>query len=80
MGETGGMFKGAYVRGLASLNSNVHNQKYTDFLKKNADTLWDKARNSNGVFEDKWQGGSSNVNPSTHASGIDVLVAAAAVA
>ncbi|KAF1962877.1 Six-hairpin glycosidase [Byssothecium circinans] len=78
LGEQGAMFKGAYIRGLASLNSNVHEPKYADFLKKNADSVWSKARNAEGLFSDKWQGGSTNVNPTTHASGIDALVAAAA--
>ncbi|CAI6255621.1 unnamed protein product [Periconia digitata] len=76
----GAMFKGAYVRGLASFNSNAQQQKYTDFLKKNADSAWNKARNSEGLISDYWQGGSSSVSVTTQASGIDVLVAAAAVA
>ncbi|PVI07234.1 glycoside hydrolase family 76 protein [Periconia macrospinosa] len=72
------MFKGAYVRGLATLNKNAPQQQYTDFLKKNADSAWNNARNSDGLFTDYWQGGSFNVLVTTQASGIDVLVAAAA--
>lgn len=71
------MFKGAYIRGFASLNNNESQQKYTDFLKKNADAVW-KARTSEGLVPDFWEGGSTNVSPTTHASGIDALVAAAA--
>jgi predicted alpha-1,6-mannanase (GH76 family) len=78
LGEAGSMFKGAFIRGLLSLHRNEPQQAYADFFKKNADSVWSKARNSDGLFQDIWQGGSTNVNIVTHASGIDVLVAAAA--
>lgn len=76
--EQGSMFKGAFIRGLASLHSNEPEQLYADFFKRNADSVWSKARNSDGVLQDKWQGGDNTANTASHASGIDVLVAAAA--
>lgn len=75
--EQGAMFKGAYVRGLSSLNKNEGQQAYTDFLKRNADSALARAKNSDGVIKDRWQGGSEGLNAASHAAGIDVLVAAA---
>ena len=74
--EQAAMFKGAYIRGLSSLNRNERGQSRTDFLKKNADSLLQKARNGDGVFIDRWQGGSNGASVTSHASGIDLLVAA----
>lgn len=75
--EQGAMFKGAFVRGLSVLNENERKQEVTDFLKKNADSLLAQPRGDGGVFVDRWQGGSTNSNAGSHASGIDLLVAAA---
>lgn len=74
--EQGAMFKGAYIRGLSSLNRNERAQSRTDFVKKNADSLLQKAKNGDGIFTDRWQGGSSGAIVTSHASGIDLLVAA----
>lgn len=70
-------FKGAFVRGLATLNENERQQSFVDFLMKNADSAWNQDKVNGGVIPDRWQGGSSNSNPASHAAGIDVLVAAA---
>jgi predicted alpha-1,6-mannanase (GH76 family) len=75
--EQGAQFKGAFVRGLSRLNENQGQQRYTDFLKKNADSAWSQNKVDGGVIIDRWQGGSSNSNTASHAAGIDVLVAAA---
>ncbi|KAF2639202.1 Six-hairpin glycosidase [Massarina eburnea CBS 473.64] len=80
LGEQGAMFKGAYIRGLATLNSQIHSPEYTDFFKKNAESLWSNAVNADGVIEDRWQGGSSEVSFPSHGAGLDVLVAAGAAA
>lgn len=74
--EQGAMFKGAYVRGLSTLNENEGQQAYTDFLKKNADSALASARDGEGVIRDRWQGGSEGSGAASHAAGIDVLVAA----
>jgi predicted alpha-1,6-mannanase (GH76 family) len=76
--ETSAQFKGAFVRGLSTLNENEPRQEVTDFLRRNADSAWAQNKVDNGVIVDKWQGGSSNANTASHAAGIDVLVAAAA--
>ncbi|KAJ4381314.1 hypothetical protein N0V86_003663 [Didymella sp. IMI 355093] len=75
--QQGAMFKGAYVRGLSTLNENEGQQAYTDFLKRNADSALANARDGEGVFRDRWQGGSDGTSAASHAAGIDVLVAAA---
>ncbi|KAF1943137.1 glycosyl hydrolase [Clathrospora elynae] len=69
-------FKGAFVRGLSTLNENEPQQSFTDFLKKNAGAVSSEPKVDGGVIPDKWQGGSGNSNPASHAAGIDVLVAA----
>jgi hypothetical protein len=74
--QQGAMFKGAYIRGLSTLNKNEREQAYTDFLKKNADAAL-ASKNGDGVIVDRWQGGSNGNSAASHASGIDVLVAAA---
>lgn len=74
----GAQFKGAFVRGLSTLNKNEPQQTVTDFLKKNANAVWSQPKVDNGEIPDRWQGGSSNANTASHAAGIDVLVAAAA--
>ncbi|KAF2873076.1 glycosyl hydrolase [Massariosphaeria phaeospora] len=75
--DTDSQFKGAFVRGLAVLHANEPRQQYADFLKKNADAAWSLAKAADGVIGPKWQGPPNNANPASHASGIDVLVAAA---
>jgi predicted alpha-1,6-mannanase (GH76 family) len=75
--DQGSMFKGAFVRGLASLNRNEPQESVTEFLRRNADSAWRQQRVDGGVVVDMWQGGSGNANTGSHASAIDVLVAAA---
>ena len=77
--EQGAMFKGVLVRGLATLHANEPQKDFADWLKKNADSVWNKDRNQEGLLGPKWQGGGPD-GPSvtSHAAGIDALVAAAA--
>jgi predicted alpha-1,6-mannanase (GH76 family) len=77
--EQASMFKGAFVRGLAVLNENEPQQSFTEFIKRNADAAWSQPKVDGGVIVDRWQGGSTHSNPGSHASGIDMLVAAAHV-
>lgn len=69
-------FKGAFVRGLAALNAQAPDAKYAAYLKNNAESAWEKAKPGN-VIGSKWQGGGKFTNTTSHASGIDVLVASA---
>lgn len=69
------MFKGVYVRGLATLNENEGRKEYAEFLIRNADAAV-SAKTSEGVLGDRWQGGSEGSSAASHAAGVDVLVAA----
>lgn len=69
------MFKGAFIAGLLTLHANEPQADYAAFFKANADSVWEKARNGEGVIEDGF-GGSGNANAASHASGVDVLLAA----
>jgi predicted alpha-1,6-mannanase (GH76 family) len=70
-------FKGAYVRGLSTLYENAPQEGVQQFFMRNANAARSQPRVDGGVIIDLWQGPSENGNPSTHASGIDILVAAA---
>lgn len=69
------MFKGAFIAGLLTLHANEPQPEFAAFFKANADSVWGKARNGDGVIEDLFDG-SGNANAASHASGIDVLLAA----
>jgi predicted alpha-1,6-mannanase (GH76 family) len=73
---TSAQFKGAFVRGLSQLNEWAPQDKYKVFLERNANAAWSQPKVDGGVIVDRWQGGSGNGDASSHASGIDVLVAA----
>jgi predicted alpha-1,6-mannanase (GH76 family) len=76
--EQGAQFKGVFVRGLAALNEKAPQQSYQDFLKTNADSAWNKDKNSEGTIGPDWSGDQQGQYSTTsHASGIDLLVAAA---
>ena len=76
--ETRSLFKGPFVRSLATLHLNEPQQSFKDFLRKNADSAWAQPKVNDGVIPDRWQG-SSFGNTGSHAAGLDVLVAAARV-
>ncbi|KAF2851044.1 glycoside hydrolase family 76 protein [Plenodomus tracheiphilus IPT5] len=72
----GALFKGAFVRGLSTLNQYERKQDFTDFLRKNADSAWAQPK-VDGLIVGRWQGGSEVANAGSQGAGIDVLVAAA---
>ncbi|KAF2711999.1 glycoside hydrolase family 76 protein [Pleomassaria siparia CBS 279.74] len=77
--EQGAQFKGVFVRGLATLQANEPQQQFADYLKRNAESVIAKDRASDGVIGPMWQGGSNDEAIATsHASGVDLMVAAAA--
>ncbi|KAF2737596.1 Six-hairpin glycosidase [Polyplosphaeria fusca] len=78
--EQGAQFKGVFVRNLAALNANAPEKAYSDFLKKNADSVKSKDINGDGVFGPRWQGPGGDANTASHASGVDLLVAVAQAA
>ncbi|KAF1830468.1 glycosyl hydrolase [Decorospora gaudefroyi] len=74
---TASQFKGAFVRGLSTLNRNEPQVSFREFLTRNANAAKSQPRVDGGVIVDRWQGGSGKGNAASHSSGIDVLVAAA---
>lgn len=76
--EQGAMFKGAFIRGLAALNEQAPYQEMWEFIKKNADSAWSKDKNGDQVIGPNWKGdGQGSAGATSHASGVDLLVAAA---
>ncbi|KAF2005207.1 glycoside hydrolase family 76 protein [Amniculicola lignicola CBS 123094] len=78
--EQGAQFKGVFVRGLAKLYPQAPEGRYATFLKKNADTMWSKNRANDGVLGARWQGPVQDAGTTSHAAGVDLLVAVAKVA
>lgn len=75
---TRAMFKGVFVRNLKYLHAASPREAYVGFLQKNADAVWARSREQ-GFLGPNWQGGYQDASPSSQGSGLDVLVAAAAV-
>ncbi|EOA91143.1 hypothetical protein ACJQWK_11742 [Exserohilum turcicum] len=72
-------FKGAFVRGLMTLYENKPRDSVKQFFMINANAARSAQKATGNVIPDRWQGGSNDGNPSTQASGIDILLAAAFV-
>ena len=82
-GGDGPQFKGIFVRNLGYLNSAAPQSAYRDTILKNADSIWDKARNTDTnqiglLWNGPWNGG-GDPNAATHSSATDALVAALSV-
>lgn len=74
-------FKGVFVRNLMYLYLAAPEEEgYRDFLTRNADVLWERGRDGSGRFGVNWQGPVRGVDAVSQGSGVDCLVAAAAVA
>lgn len=78
LGGSGDSFKGIFVRNLGILNAHVRNSRFERFILKQADSIIAKNKNFNGQFGPVWSGPINNdfTNAATHASAMDVLVAA----
>ncbi|KAM0715689.1 hypothetical protein Q7P37_009188 [Cladosporium fusiforme] len=77
--ETGAQFKGIFVRKLAELHNVAPSNRYADFLRRNADSIWDHARQGNGLIGSEWQGPYDEASMATQSSALDCFVAAAKV-
>ena len=77
--ETSAQFKGVLVRHLAELQKLRPDGQIVSFLQKQADAVWANARTSDGTLAADWQGPQSYVGVGSSCSGMDALVAAAAV-
>jgi predicted alpha-1,6-mannanase (GH76 family) len=82
LGGDGYQFKGVFVRNLQLLYKATGDQSYKTYLEQNAQTLWDKARDhKDNYLGAVWSGPfeKNHSNAATQCSGLDALVAAAAV-
>jgi len=81
LGEDGAQFKGVFVRGLAALDAQAPDEAFAEFLRRNADSVWERGRGDGGeVIGPNWAGEEQGkVWMAGHAAGLDVLVAAAQV-
>jgi predicted alpha-1,6-mannanase (GH76 family) len=73
-------FKGIFVRYLRDLHARSGERRYRDFLLANADSVWDRARNSGDQFGLRWAGPFDRADASRQSSALEVLTAAAALA
>ncbi len=69
------LFKGPLVQGLARLYNADRNNKpqYFDFLKRNADSIWNTSRDAQNGLGVKWIGPVGTPNQSSQASGLLLL-------
>ena len=78
-------FKGIFVRNLASLYSVRPRGESQDFLRRNAERIWERDRIPEGEEEKEgllgaaWQGPVGSVSSAAQGSGVDCLVAAVGV-
>ncbi|HEY5018741.1 MAG TPA: glycoside hydrolase family 76 protein [Streptosporangiaceae bacterium] len=75
----GTQFKGIFVRYLHDFYARSGKRAYREFLLANADSAWDRARNSAGQFGLRWAGPFDRADASRQSSALEVLTAAAAL-
>jgi len=76
-GNDGPQFKGIFIRNLYFLTQTVANQAtYTDFILKNADSIWAKDRNASNQLGLKWYGKFDRGDAARQSSALDALNAA----
>ncbi|KAI7157029.1 hypothetical protein KC349_g5920 [Hortaea werneckii] len=77
-------FKGVFVRNLAELYSVRPREEFREFLRRNAQSIWERDRipggENEGLLGAAWQGpGDASVSSAAQGSGLDCLVAAVGV-
>jgi predicted alpha-1,6-mannanase (GH76 family) len=81
LGNDGNQFKGVFARNIRELYDVTQDNWMKRFLTRNADIVWQTARNSSSNWLGPvWSGPYFQATAATHSSALDVLVAAAAVA
>jgi predicted alpha-1,6-mannanase (GH76 family) len=79
-GADGTQFKGIFMRNLAALYRIAPRASYRDFVVNNAKSVWKGMRPPKYEIGTSWSAPYGEANASTQSSGVDALVAAAAVA
>jgi predicted alpha-1,6-mannanase (GH76 family) len=75
-GADGSQFKGIFMRNLGFLYEATHKAAYADFIRKNADAIWTKARNADNQFGLKWYAKHDSADASRQSSALEALLAA----
>ena len=78
-GADGAQFKGVFVRNLLVLQMAAPEESYATFIRDNADSIWENARNTNDELGLVWSGPFEGADAATQSSALDALVAAAAL-
>lgn len=77
-GGDGIQFKGVFMRNVYYLWEQTRETKYADFFKKNADSIWNNARNGS-LLGPEYTGPYVTADARSQSSALDALVGAAAV-
>ena len=72
-------FKGIFIRELAELNTALKDPTIKQFIMHNADVAWDKAQNTDHLFDFKWQGPFKDWTSVATGAALDLMNAAAIV-
>lgn len=75
-GGDGSQFKGIFMRNLGVLYGATRNPAYREFLRKNADSIWAKARSGEDHFGLRWAGPFDKADASRQSSALDAFNAA----
>jgi predicted alpha-1,6-mannanase (GH76 family) len=78
-GNDGAQFKGIFVRNLSRLYDTSPKPDYRDFILRNAEAMWERARNEEDQIGLMWAGPFDSANAATQSSALDALNAAARI-
>lgn len=78
-GHDGAQFKGIFARNLADLHSIAPEDRYAEFLMKNAEALWRNGRDEFNRLSEVWSGPMVAPGGSPQCSGMDLFVGALAL-
>jgi predicted alpha-1,6-mannanase (GH76 family) len=73
LGNDGPQFKGIFVRNLAELYSATLEPHYRDFLRRNAEAVWNRNRSLDNFFGVQWSGPFDRADAARQSSAIDAL-------
>ncbi|PKY00425.1 Six-hairpin glycosidase [Aspergillus campestris IBT 28561] len=78
-GADGPQFKGVFMRNLIRLHQAAPDREIESFIRRNADSSWDRDRDEDNRLGLRWSGPYADADASTQGSACDALIAAAAL-